>query len=185
MRCFWMTRRRIKWRGRGLYQPWVPVARFQNQGAQFSAADHARDLSESEERQQQNEAHDTHGQQASGIPSEKWRKAFSEGMPMPQTYRNGFDDMEADKHHTKDEALVQNGVNEGAVTEAVSQVEVLTEKKNLCEDECVNDREGVFLGIQMVLRQHDAFVDGEKPEDNPEIEEDYEKAPEFFGGLLF
>ena len=93
--------------------------------------------------------------------------------------------MEADEHDAKDETLVQDGVDEGLLVEASSQVEMLAHQKNLCEDEGIDDRESVLLGIQMMLREDEALVDGEQSEDNPKVEEDYKQALELIEGPFF
>ena len=62
---------------------------------------------------------------------------------------------------------------------------MLSDEKDLCEDEGVHDCESMLLGIQMKLRHDDALVEGEQSEDDPEIEEDDEKAPELCRGFLF
>jgi hypothetical protein len=62
---------------------------------------------------------------------------------------------------------------------------VLADKKDLCEDEGIDDRESVLLGVQMMLGEDDAFVDGEQSEDNPQIQENYEETPEFIDSSFF
>ena len=148
-------------------------------------ADHPGKLSESEERQQQYETHDADGQKAPGIPPEKWWKALDDSVSVEQTYCGTLDDVKDDKNYAEDERLVKDRVDEWFAPESSSEVEMLSDEKDLCEDEGVHDRESMLLSIQMMLRHDDALVDGEQSEDDPEIEKDDEKAPEFYRGFLF
>jgi hypothetical protein len=103
---------------------------------------------------------------------------------MPDSHQNALHDVKAEEHHGKDEALVQDGIEERLILEPRSKVKMLTDEQDLCENERVNNREGVLRIIQMALCQDKALVNREQPKDNPKVEKDYDEPFEFIGGSL-
>lgn len=126
-------------------------------------ADHPGKLSESKERQQQDETHDADGQEAPGTPAEKGWKALGDGVSVEQTYCGTLDDVKEDEHDGEDQALVEDGVDKGPVREAGSEIEVLAHEKHLGKDPGVDEGEGVLLGIKVVLCEDEALVDRRSP----------------------
>jgi hypothetical protein len=166
-------------------QTWVVGPRPEEQSPQRLVAKHSANLSESEERQQQDKAHNARRQQAPRIPSQQRWQAIHQSLSMPKPHRNALDDVETNEHHGKNQAFVQDGIDERPMLKPRSQMKMLTDEQDLCKNEGVDNRKGVFLSVQVMLRENQALVDRQQPEDHPKIKEDDKEAPELDGGFFF
>lgn len=106
-------------------------------------------------------------------------------MSMPHSHHSALYDVKGDEHQGEDEAFVKDRVDERFMTKARSEAEVFGGEEDLCEDERVDDRKGVLLVVQMMLREDDAFVEREQSEDDPEVKEDDEESLKFFEAFCF
>src|SRR5277367_232812 len=167
-----------------LSQPGVDSFARKEQSPHLFMADYPNDLSEAEERQEQDKSRDGHPQEAFRIPAKERRKAFSDRVSMPHTYQDGLQYMEADEQQREDETLMKDRIDERLVVEPRSGAKMLADEQDFGKNEGVHDRKGMLRVIQMMLRQDDAGVDRQQPEDNPKIEEDRKKTLELLGGFF-
>lgn len=64
--------------------------------------------------------------------------------------------MESDDHQSKEETLVQDRIDERLVPEPCSEVKVLSEKQNLCEDKRIDKRKGMLPIVQVAATKRNS-----------------------------
>src|ERR1700730_275383 len=105
------------------------------------------------------QTHDTHRQDPLQTPSQDRRKAIRYRIPVPHSDQDTLYYVKANEHHREDETFVQDRIYERLMVKPRSKVKMLADKQDLCENERVDNCEGVFRIIQMPLRQNEALVD--------------------------
>ena len=70
---------------------------------------------------------------------------------VPHSYQNALGNVKTNEQHRKNEALVQDRIDEWPIFESRSKVKMLTDEQDFSKDQRIDNRKRVLRVVQMVL----------------------------------
>src|SRR4030095_15506035 len=153
--------------------------------AQFTFAEHAPYLTESEKGYEGGQHDQRAGKKFIPTGTNDFLKALRYAFPVENTTNSMFENFKRQRKETEQDHLVEGGNDQGPVIKHLDQTHIFTQQNHLRQNECLDQPKPVMTITEAHLLHHEHSVGSKGAKEQGQIEEDHQQFVHLVDHFLF